>query len=213
MAAKYFDYTRREILPLLPDTIARALEIGCGTGNTLSWLRELKQCNWIGGVEVSPEAAASAREKLDAVFEGNIEEMDLPIEKNSLDLVLCLDVLEHLIDPWRMVRRLRDLLKPGGALIVSVPNVRNRDILFPLLFKGKWEYAEAGLLDRSHLRFFVRDTAVQLVESSGLRVDKVDATGLGRSRKSRFINSMLPRFITSLFIKQYLIRGIRQESA
>jgi 2-polyprenyl-3-methyl-5-hydroxy-6-metoxy-1,4-benzoquinol methylase len=205
----YFAHTRKEIQPLLPNEVSRALEIGCGTGSTLLWLKGLKHCAWIGGVEVVPDALAVARKNLDAVYAGNIEQMDLPIEQGTLDLILCLDVLEHLVDPWQVVNRLKGLLKVGGSLIVSIPNIRNHKVLSLLLFRGKWDYAEAGILDRGHLRFFVRDTAIQLVESAGLKVDTVLSTGLGGSRRSRIVNALLPSLITSLFEKQYLIRGIR----
>jgi glycosyltransferase involved in cell wall biosynthesis len=206
---QYYEYTRTEILPLLPDNPSKVLEIGCGSGNTLVWLKSLKHCAWIGGVEKAPEAVTLAREKLDVVYPVDIEQDNLPLQESTLDLILCLDVLEHMVNPWEVVRRLHRLLKTGGALIISIPNVRNHVVLFPLLFKGKWDYADAGILDKSHLRFFVRDTAIQLIESSGLRVDMIASTGLGRSRRSRIVNALLPSLITSLFEKQYLIRGIR----
>ncbi len=208
-AQSYYEYTRTEIRDLIPETATRVLEIGCGTGNTLLWLKNLKHCSWIGGVEMSPDAAALARDKLDEVYPVNIENSNLPIQEGTLDLILCLDVLEHMIDPWTVVRRLRTLLKPGGALIASIPNVRNAKVLFPLLLAGKWDYSDEGILDKSHLRFFVRETAIGLISSSGLLVDMVRSTGLGRSRRSKLMNALTPDIITSLFEKQYLIRGIR----
>ena len=192
-----------------PKILPECLEIGCGSGNTLVWLKGLKHCAWVGGVEMMPDAAARAREKLDEVYPVNVEQNTIPIPERSLDLILCLDVLEHMVDPWAVVCRLHKLLKPGGALIASIPNVRNQAVLFPLLFQGKWNYAEAGILDKSHLRFFVRETAIELVASSGLKVDMVLSTGLGRSKRTRIVNSMLPSLVKSIFEKQYLIRGIR----
>ena len=206
---QYFEYTRKEILPLLPDKPSKVLEIGCGAGNTLVWLKNLKHCTWIGGVEISTDAVEIARGRLDAVYLVNIEQNDLSIQESTMDLILCLDVLEHMVDPWEVVKRLRRLLRPGGALIVSIPNVRNQKVLFPLLFKERWDYTDAGFLDKTHLRFFVRETAVRLVESAGLKVDMVSSTGLGRSRRSQVVNNLLPSFVKSLFEKQYLIRGIR----
>ena len=209
---EYYDSVRADILPLLPERLIRVLEIGCGTGNTLQWLRKHRGCEWLGGVERYPDAAAQARKKADVVYEGDIEQLELPVPKASLDLILCLDVLEHLIDPWRVTSRLRELIRPGGALIISVPNIRNRDIIFPLLFKGKWDYAAAGVLDRTHLRFFVRETAIDLVESSGLKVDRIHETGLERkTKKSRMFISLLPEGIRSFLVLQYLIRGIKTE--
>ncbi|MHB8846669.1 MAG: class I SAM-dependent methyltransferase, partial [Nitrospirota bacterium] len=116
MSEHYFSIVRSEILPLLPERTARTLEVGCGSGNTLAWLRQVRTIEWLGGVEVSSEAAESARRNINQVWQGNIEILDLPIEAASLDLVLCLDVLEHLVDPWSVVRRLSGYLRPGGAL-------------------------------------------------------------------------------------------------
>jgi len=206
---KYFNYTRKEVAPLIPQKVERVLEIGCGAGNTLAWLKKDKGCTWTCGVEISPSAAMQAGKILDEVYVGNIESMDLPIEKNSLDLILCLDVLEHTIDPWQVMKKLHQFLKPKGTIIVSLPNIRNKKVIFPLLFKGKWEYQEAGILDRTHLRFFVRDSAIQLVKSAGFDVDMVLSTGLGSSRKSQRVNRLLPDFIRSFFEYQYLVRGIK----
>src|SRR5208283_1393393 len=120
MIQEYFIYTRKEILPLIPDVVSKVLDIGCGAGNRLAWIKSLRNCVWVGGVELSSDAAMQARQKLDEVYVGNIEIMDLPIANGSLDLILCLDVLEHLVDPWSTVFRLQELLKPGGALIASI---------------------------------------------------------------------------------------------
>jgi 2-polyprenyl-3-methyl-5-hydroxy-6-metoxy-1,4-benzoquinol methylase len=206
---EYFNYTRKEIAPLIPQKVDRVLEIGCGAGKTLSWLKDHKGCTWTCGVEISP-AAEQAGKILDEIYAGNIECVDLPIEKNSLDLILCLDVLEHTIDPWQVMKKLYEFLKPGGAIIVSLPNIRNKRVIIPLLFKGKFEYQEAGILDRTHLRFFVRDSAIQLVKSAGFDVDMVLSTGLRLNRKSqRVFCKLLPDFIRSFFDYQYIVRGIK----
>jgi 2-polyprenyl-3-methyl-5-hydroxy-6-metoxy-1,4-benzoquinol methylase len=209
---EYYRNTRKDILPLLPEKIDRVLDVGCGAGSTLAWLKSMKGCICTIGIEPFPDAAAAARKTTDVVYEGDIEDITVPIECGSLDLVLCLDVLEHLVDPWTVARRLQELLKPGGALIVSLPNVRNKRVVFPLLFRGKWDYRDFGVLDRTHLRFFVRETAIALVESAGLQVDKIDVTGgFTRGWQGKFLKKVLPGGIQSFFVRQYIIRGIKKQ--
>lgn len=208
---EYFENVRLDALALLPEEVDRVLEVGCGTGNTLAWLKVNKGCSWVGGVEIFHEAAREAQGKLDAVYEGDVETIDLPVEPGSLDAVLCLDVLEHMVDPWRMVRRLDALLKPGGMIVASLPNVRNFRVVLPLLLLGKWEYGDSGLLDRTHLRFFVRRTAIDLLECSGMTVDAVEVLGLDEW-KTRIVNTLTFSLFGPLFEYQYVMRAVKAQT-
>lgn len=211
---EYYTTVRKEIIPLLPSNVSKVLEIGCGTGQTLRWLKDHRGAEWIGGVELFHEAALQARDQLDTLIEGNIEQMRLPFEENSIDLILCLDVLEHLIDPWKIVSYLQTLIRPGGAMIICVPNVKYHDVVLPLMFKGEWNYTQAGVLDRTHLRFFVKETAVQMLEYAGLVVDGMATVGLERNtRKSQIFLSMLPESIRSFLVRQYLFRAVKRPIA
>ena len=210
MSHDYYGNPRTEILSLIPDRVERVLDVGCGIGTTLLWLKEKRPCSWAAGVELHGPAAAEAKKKLDVVYEGNIENLELPIEKSSLDLILCLDILEHLVDPWSVTRRMQELLKPGGVLIASLPNVRSKRVLVPLVLKGEWKYQEWGILDKTHLRFFVRKTAIELLESSGLTVDKMEVTGgFTRGWMGSILKKILPNGIQSFFVRQYILRGVK----
>lgn len=209
----YFSQVRREIFPLLPEKMGRVLEIGCGTGDTLSYLRQQGRCEWAGGIELASSAAAVAKTKLDQLIEGDIETMELPFADGSLDVVLCLDILEHLVDPWAAVRKLDKALKPGGMLLASIPNVRHFRSVFPLLFQGKWDYNEAGILDKTHLRFFVRESAIALMGSSGLQVETVRATGLEKGAKARIANALTLGLFKPFFEVQYLVCARKTMSA
>lgn len=207
----YFSHARREIFPLLPRHAPRALEVGCGAGHTLSLLKQQGLCDWVSGVEISPAAAEQAAQRLDKVVQGNIEAMELPADPGSIDLLLCLDVLEHLIDPWEMLKRLSTLLSKDGVLIASIPNVRHYRVLLPLVIHGRWDYMNSGILDRSHLRFFTRATAIELIQSSGLSVEQVMATNPHASHwKYRLLKRITLSRVEPYFEFQYLIRSSRR---
>lgn len=207
MDYNYVGRTRNEILPLWPGQCNRVLEIGCGAGATLAYLKHAGLCHWTGGVELHPEAAARARKQVDLLVEGSIERADLPIESGSIDVILCLDVLEHLVDPWHVLTAIQHLLAPGGVIIASIPNVRHASVALPLLFRGRWDYTDSGLLDRTHLRFFTRRTALELFQSTGYSVTRVLSTGTERGRAGWLPNLLTLTLFKPLLELQYLIRA------
>lgn len=205
---RYYDTPRREILPHLPAKVARLLDVGCGTGATTAMVREARGTAWAGGIEYSPEVAARGGHRFDRLWVGDATALpfDGEIAPGSLDLVLCLDVLEHLADPWTMVRRLSPLLAPGGRLIVSVPNIRNWKFIWRLLVRGDFIYRDSGLLDRTHLRFFVRKTASELAGAGGLRVISARPAQSWRAPEPRWLlQKLTANRIDEVIAKQWLI--------
>lgn len=186
MGKEYYHTARREILPWLPEHVTRMLDVGCGAGVTTRFIKEHRSIEWAGGVEYIDTVADEAVPHFDQVWRGDaaLAPLEDHIAPASLDLVICMDVLEHMVDPWTFVDRLTPLLAPKGRLIISVPNVRNYSFVLRLLFKGDFHYRDFGLLDRTHLRFFVRDTAISLALHGGLKL--VEAQSVQQWRKSDF---------------------------
>ncbi|MDZ7372101.1 MAG: class I SAM-dependent methyltransferase [candidate division KSB1 bacterium] len=165
----YFNQIRHDALALLPVEFLpkTVLDVGCGEGNTAAYLKE-KFGAEVTGIEINAEAAAVARKKLDHLLQGPVEKAyELP--KNHFDLILCLDVLEHLVDPWAVLKRLAGCLKPEGYLLISLPNIQNWRVLIDLAF-GRWDYTDSGLMDRTHLRFFTERTAKEMISAASLRI-------------------------------------------
>jgi SAM-dependent methyltransferase len=205
----YYGTLRQQIVDLCPEHIDRAFEIGCGYGSTLAWLKTHKTYQWVGGAEVSPAAAAQARERLDLVVEGDVERDPLPIDEASLDLLLCLDVLEHLRDPWAFLARACRLLKPGATFVASLPNLRHHSVVMPLLLRGEFAYQPAGILDQTHLRFFTRAGIVGLVESAGIAIDRVEPTCMEPGSRSNTLNKLSFGALEGFLAYQYIVRGVR----
>lgn len=128
----------------------------------------------VDGVEIDEHAAALAREFCDTVIVADLQGLDLKDLRDQYAVLLFGDTLEHLAAPEQLLTRLRSRLRTDGRLIVSIPNVANWSMRLALMF-GRWEYKERGLLDRTHLRFFTKKTAIQLLEDSGYVVESVVA--------------------------------------
>ena len=204
----YFEWDRQDIIPFLPPAADRICEIGCGTGMTLAAMKRRYQASFVAGFDIHEHSIATARSRLDKAEVIDIESTRLPDYVQNVDLFLCLDVLEHLKDPWTLVQTLHARLSPGGSIVASIPNIRYYMVSAGLLFAGKWELAESGLLDRTHLRFFVRETAIGLMASSGLRVDAVGATYRRRFDRAAAIFSA--GLLTDICALQYIIRARRE---
>ena len=170
-SACYFGGVRRDFLDLLPqDASARVLEIGCGEGATGAVALEEARCASYYGVEIAPRAADIARQRLTEVIQGDVERIDLPWPDEYFDAVLMSEVLEHLVDPWRVVERIAAKLAPGALVMASSPNVAQMRILRGIL-SDRWELEDEGVMDRTHLRWFTQSTYRAMFEDAGIRVD------------------------------------------
>ena len=151
------------------------LDIGCSTGY-LGKLLVTQGCI-VDGVEIDPEAAELARKHLRGVVLVDLDRDDLvtAIGDTRYDCIVIADVLEHLVDPGRTLRAAVSLLAETGEIVISVPNVAHGALRLALL-QGRWDYRETGLLDRTHLRFFNRDSILALIRDAGLSVAELRAT-------------------------------------
>jgi 2-polyprenyl-3-methyl-5-hydroxy-6-metoxy-1,4-benzoquinol methylase len=128
----------------------------------------------VDGHELDPEVAEAARAVCEHVYVGDLQDFDVDELEHTYDLLLFGDTLEHLPDPAAVLRRLRRRLRPGGHLVVSVPNIANWSVRLQLL-GGRFRYTERGILDRTHLRFFTVKTLPEMLEAGGFRVERVSA--------------------------------------
>ncbi len=204
----YFATARTEIMPWLPEKVSRMLDLGCGTGATTQLVKSCRTVTYSAAVELMADKAERARAVCDHVWTGDINALVIEddIAPGSLNLVLCLDVLEHLADPWTIISRLSALLAPGGRLILSVPNIRNYRFIWRLAMRGDFHYRDFGLLDRTHLRFFVRSTASELATSAGLSLLSATSVQSWRAPDWRwFANRLTRNYADEWLAKQWLV--------
>ena len=152
---------------LVPDG-ARVLDVGCAGGRVARLLRD-KACRVVG-VEVDDERATLAKETCDEVIVGDVEDPAVMARiPGGFHAIICSDVLEHMREPARVLRGLRDKLAPGGRLYASIPNLLMWRVRWRLL-RGRFRYEETGVFDETHLRFYSYDSARALCRDAGWRI-------------------------------------------
>jgi len=178
------------MLRFVPAHARTTIEFGCGCGRFSECVKRAYGTeSW--GVEVHEESAESARLKLDRVLTGDAVRCLEQLPDQYFDVVICNDVLEHLVDPWGLLRGVRCKLREHGVVVGSVPNVRYWPNLWGLFWDGDWTYTDMGVLDSTHLRFFTRKGVAAMFRESGydmLRMEGLCPTG---SRRLRFLNLLL----------------------
>ncbi|MGH7886222.1 MAG: class I SAM-dependent methyltransferase [Candidatus Binatia bacterium] len=156
----------------------KVLEIGPGSGHLTEALAQ-RNCA-VTCVEVDENLTSIARQFCQRMIVADIEQLDpeVAFPGEGFDVILLGDVLEHLKDPHRVLRKLRDCLNPAGFLVGSVPNVAHASVRLALL-GGNFNYTEEGLLDRTHLRFFTRASIMALMREAGYRIRELRRTRVG----------------------------------
>ena len=170
MTAVNTSYTgvREDLLALIPDeSLSLVLDVGCANGATSAVLKERFGNPHVTGIELDPRSAAEAQGRLERVLTADaLQGLELlAAEGKTFDLVLCGDVLEHLVDPWQALRLIRKLTR--GCAIVSLPNVAHYTTLWSLFAGKRWPYRDRGIHDRTHLRFFGAANLPELFADAG----------------------------------------------
>ncbi len=168
----YFALARRDVVPMVPHC-KKLLDVGCGTGATAYVLKSSGVAEQVYGVELFEDAAREARTVLDDVICADISSTDLAFEEKSFDVILCLDVLEHLVDPWSVLTKLKQYLRDDGVLITSIPTIAYAPVILNLLRK-RFVYEQSGVMDKTHLRWFTLSSMKEMFASSGFSVERCE---------------------------------------
>lgn len=166
----YYFYPRRELVNLIDEPADKSmniLDIGCGCGAMLGYLKGLYPNIKTYGVEIVENAAGFAKYMCDEILCADVEVLEFPWEEQKFDYVIMGDVLEHLRRPDILLRRLKKHIKRGGQIIVSIPNVKHYTVILPLLLNDEFTYTDAGILDTTHLKMYTATEIKRLISGSG----------------------------------------------
>jgi SAM-dependent methyltransferase len=201
----YFGMGRSDISPYLPPQLKRTLDIGCGEGNFSKFIKtSLNAETW--GIELHNPAGEIATAKLDRVLIGPVENKLAEIPDNYFDCVFMNDVIEHLVDPWIVLKSVKGKLVSGGVVIASIPNILNTRGIKKFFWEKDWQYEESGLFDRTHLRFFTRKSIVRLFNECGYVIDVMRGNAID-NYKSFIITFLSFGYLYDCRYVQYIVKA------
>ena len=194
---------RDDIAELVPSECDKILDVGCSIGSLGDNIKKKRKVH-VTGIEADRKMAEIAATVLDRVIEADVEKLDLDgtFGDERFNCIIFADVLEHLVNPWRILRKSTDFLSPDGSVIISLPNIRHYSTLTDLIFRGIWSYRDRGIHDRTHLRFFTLKTARALLEQAELKIVRIRRVYRIFENVSRF--NKISRFFAIPILRDFL---------
>ena len=195
----YYNDSRKEMLVYLPKTAKKVLDVGCGNGIFGVLIKEVSNHAEVWGIELMQDEAEIAKRRLHKVLIGPCEENIKHIPDNYFDVIYFNDVLEHMVDPYSVLEKIKSKLTSNGIIISSIPNIRYHNVLIPLIFKKQFEYQAYGVLDKTHLRFFTKKSIKNMYENLGYKI--ITHEGINGSKSLKPILFNIPFLFTATDIK------------
>lgn len=188
----YPDFANPDLLDRIPLSAQVVLDVGCGAGALGAAYRLRNPRARLLGIDSHPELVAIAAERLDEVAAVNVEDEPLPFDvPEGIDCVVYGDILEHLRDPWRVLRRHMEALTPNGIVLICIPNLEHWSFVERVL-RGNWEYEPSGLLDATHLRWFTLENMRKGLLEAGLSLCDVQPRVFDLEQAQNFATTITP---------------------
>jgi methionine biosynthesis protein MetW len=209
-----YEGSRPNVRVLIPSTAQRVMDLGCSSGALGAALKESRDSTVeVVGIEADPAYARDAALRLDRVECLDLNQFPAERElRNSLgefDCVVAADVLEHHQNPWAVLKCAVDMLRVGGTAVVSLPNVRHWSVARAVFWRGSWELRDAGIFDRTYLRWFTLRDATHLITTAGATVAEVHPQYWEPKQLRALLPVMNRSPLRELFAYAFVIRAVR----
>jgi len=168
------DIYNQQLFDLIPDTLQSIIEIGSGSGVLAKAIKHRSPATHYIGIELDPEYSTLSSRYCDLVLTDNIETPSEELRNyiQTTSAIVFSDVLEHLYNPWQTLKFLRSEISKECSIYASIPNIQHWSIIFGLI-SGNFDYADSGLLDRTHIRFFTKKTIISMFNDCGFEVKSI----------------------------------------
>ena len=168
------DVHNETVLNMIPKQSKKLIEIGCGSGALAREFKKINPTCHYTGLDIVQSYTQVAKKNCDEVIFADIEKINdfFYIANKDCDCWIFADSLEHLIDPWEILKKIRQVIPANGSIVACIPNAQNWRVVANLLL-GNFRYQEMGLLDKTHLRWFTRQTIIELFESANFKIESI----------------------------------------
>jgi 2-polyprenyl-3-methyl-5-hydroxy-6-metoxy-1,4-benzoquinol methylase len=206
----YYDNLRKEMLKYLPKEAKKVLDVGCGNGCFAEVIKKQNTAE-VWGIELMEQEANLAKQVIDKVFAGPCENFIDNLPDDYFDAIYFNDVLEHLVNPYLVLSKIKNKLSTNGVIISSIPNVRYHNSFIKVLINKDWKYEPYGVMDFTHLRFFTEKSIIRMYSDAGYKVEISEGINKSRSLKPYLYNILFlftqldiryPQFATVAKVKK-----------
>ena len=166
---------RYDLFNLIPKDhqINMILEIGCADGNNLIYLKNKYNLNNKYVIGVDNCKISSINKNNEFKFVHQSAENFIENQNNKYDLIVLSDVIEHIYNPWKILKNIKKTLNKKGIVLISIPNLQNIKYINAIT-NGNFFYEKTGLFDETHIRFFTMDTIINYLKNLGFKIVSTD---------------------------------------
>ena len=195
----YYDQ-RWDLFSLVPAKSKNILDVGCGKGWLGAKIKQTRPCK-ITGIEYT-DVGEYANLAYDKIYISDIKDVIPDLKEESFDCVILGDVLEHLINPWDILKKLKPLVSANGVFLISIPNIQHYTVLLNLI-RGKFEYQKEGILDKTHLRFFTLQSFTETLNTLGL-TSNIVRRNISSGKTSKVLNLLSANYLINFITFQFI---------
>ncbi len=201
---------RNDLVSQITGTNKIVLDAGCATGVNGTYLLNKGIAKKVYGIEIDSAMAEEAKTNYEKVFIESLDDDKIFDELKGIqfDVIICGDILEHLNNPWNVLKKFSEMLNVNGIIIISLPNAQHIDVFIHLFMKNTWPLNTRGIFDKTHKRFFTFSDMKNLIDDADLKIIKVNRNFRFRDKlNSRFPvhGLILKKLFKKLYTFQYIL--------